>query len=76
MWFDNPFNASTESGGAVEVVSVYFLDLEVEGSEHYAGEVPYTSTPLTELEEITFTETTMVRVCGTHWCLAASAARK
>jgi len=62
VWFDNPLNDTTESGGAAEVVSVYFLDLEAEGSEHYVGEVPYTSTLLIELEEIAFTETTMVRV--------------
>lgn len=76
VWLDNPYNASIESGGAVEVVSVYFLDTEVEGSEHYVGEVPYTSSFLTTLEEAAFTETSMVRGFATRSCLEVSATRE
>ncbi len=61
MWLDNPDNTYAESGDIVEVVSVYFLDAEVAGSEYYVGEVPYTSMFLTAEEKIAFTETTMVR---------------
>lgn len=75
VWLENPDN-STESGDVVEVVSVYFLDAEVEGSEYFVGEVPYTSTFLTALEEIAFIETTMVRVFETRWRFEVSVARK
>lgn len=64
MWLDNPYNASTNSGGVIQVVSVYFLDAQVEDSEYYVGEVPYTSSLPRALEEIAFTETTMVRGFG------------
>lgn len=61
MWLDNPENSTLENGPTAEVVSVYFLDRELEDSLYFVGEVPYTSTFLTAGEEIAFTETTMVR---------------
>ena len=64
IWVDDPEN---ESRGVAEVVSVYFLDENVEDSLYFVGEISYTASIVTPDEEIDFAETTMVRSSETRW---------